>query len=101
LGLSVITPDGSAVSFFDPEESKGGSFDIESFNPNEGRQVVSWSENPPAGDYSIIVQHFETEGEGEDSEFTVSIDNRGDEEEISGTISSDGSQVEAGTFVVS
>jgi hypothetical protein len=48
-----------------------------------------------------MVQHFEAEGEGEDSEFTVSIDNRGGIEEISGTISSDGSQVEVGTFEVS
>jgi len=101
LGLSVVTPDGGTVSFFNPEEEGGGSFDIGGYDPNEGRQVVSWSDNPPVGSYSIMVQHFESEGEGGDSEFTVSIDNRGDIEEISGTISSDGSQVEVGTFEVS
>jgi uncharacterized protein with GYD domain len=48
-----------------------------------------------------MVQHFEAEDEEGDTEFTVSINNRGDVEEISGTIDSDGSQVEAGTFEVS
>jgi hypothetical protein len=48
-----------------------------------------------------MVQHFEAEGEEGDTEFTVSINNRGNVEEISGTIGSDGSQVEAGTFEVS
>ena len=101
LGLSVVTPDGSAVSFFNPEESRGGSFDIDGYDPNEGRQVVSWSEDPPAGEYAIMVQHYISDGKEGDSEFTVSIDNRGEKEEISGTISSDGSLVEAGTFEVS
>ena len=63
--------------------------------------MVSWSKDPPAGIYSVMVQHFEAEGEEGDTEFTVSINNRGNVEEISGTIGSDGSQVEAGTFEVS
>ena len=78
----------------------GGSFDIDGYDPNEGRQVVSWSKDLPVGSYSVMVQHFEAEGEEGDTEFTVSINNRGDVEEITGTISSDGSQVEAGTFEV-
>lgn len=100
LGLSVVSPDGDVISFFSPEGSVGGSFDIDGYDPNEGRQVVSWSKDPPVGSYSVMVQHFEAEGEEGDTEFTVSINNRGDVEEITGTISSDGSQVEAGTFEV-
>ena len=100
LGLSVVSPDGDVISFFSPEGSVGGSFDIDGYDPNEGRQVVSWSKDLPVGSYSVMVQHFEAEGEEGDTEFTVSINNRGDVEEITGTISSDGSQVEAGTFEV-
>ena len=101
LGLSVVSPDGDVISFFSPDGSTGGSFDIDGYNPNEGRQVASWSKDPPVGIYSVMVQHFEAEGEEGNTEFTVSINNRGDVGEISGTISSDGSQVEAGTFEVS
>ncbi|MED5398411.1 MAG: hypothetical protein VYD41_03670 [Candidatus Thermoplasmatota archaeon] len=101
LGLSVVSPDGDVISFFSPDGPTGGSFDIDGYDPNKGNQVVSWTEGPPAGIYSVMVQHFEAEGEEGDTEFTVSINNRGDVEEIPGTISSDGSQVEAGTFEVS
>ena len=101
LGLSVVSPDGDVISFFSPDGSTGGSFDIDGYDPNEGMQVVSWSKDPPVGIYSVKVQHFEAEGDEGDTEFTVSINNRGDVGEISGTISSDGSQIEAGTFEVS
>jgi uncharacterized protein YfaP (DUF2135 family) len=101
LGLSVVSPDGDVISFFRPDGSTGGSFDIDGYNPKEGSQVASWSKDPPAGIYSVMVQHFEAEDEEGNTEFTVSINNRGDVEEISGTIDSDGSQVEAGTFEVS
>ena len=47
-----------------------------------------------------MVRHFESEGEGKETEFTVSLNNRGDEQEMTGTIPSDGSQIEAGTFEI-
>ena len=100
LGLSIMNSDGDEVSFFTPDGIEGGSFDIDGYDPMEGKQEIVWASNPPGGTYSIKVQHYETEGEGDDSEFTVNINNQGDVQEIAGSISSDGSQVEVGTFEI-
>ena len=100
LGLSIMNSDGDEVSFFAPDGIEGGSFDIDGYDPMEGKQEIVWASNPPDGTYSIKVQHYETEGDGDDSEFTVNINNQGDVQEIAGSISSDGSQVEVGTFEI-
>ncbi|HJM18242.1 MAG TPA: hypothetical protein QF703_01780 [Candidatus Thalassarchaeaceae archaeon] len=97
LGLSIVNSEGEEVSFFNPE-SMGGSFDIEGYNPDSGRQEIIWASDPPEGSYTVIVQHFETEEQEESTDFTVTIDNKGEEQAFEGTISSDGSRFEAGSF---
>tara|TARA_B100000959_G_scaffold260836_1_gene297752 strand:- start:8459 stop:9640 length:1182 start_codon:yes stop_codon:yes gene_type:complete len=100
LGLSVMSPDGQEVSFFSPDEGKGGSFDFGSYSPEEGKQEIAWSSEAPEGSYTIMVRHFEKEGEVGETDFTVVVSNRGQTQEFSGKISSDGSQVEVGAFEI-
>ena len=100
LGLSVVDGDGAEVSFFEPEGLEGTSFDMAGFEPKAGQRKISLSENAPTGSYTVLIKHFESEGEAEETEFSVKVNNRGDEQEMSGTIPSDGSQVEAGTFEI-
>ena len=100
LGLSVVDGDGAEVSFFAPEGLEGASFDMAGFEPKAGQRKISLSENAPTGSYTVLIKHFESEGEAEETEFSVKVNNRGDEQEMSGTIPSDGSQVEAGTFEI-
>ena len=100
LGLSVVDGDGAEVSFFEPEGLEGASFDMAGFEPKAGQRKISLSENAPTGSYTVLIKHFESEGEAEETEFSVKVNNRGDEQEMSGTIPSDGSQVEAGTFEI-
>tara|TARA_Y100000588_G_scaffold181801_3_gene195588 strand:- start:11129 stop:12547 length:1419 start_codon:yes stop_codon:yes gene_type:complete len=97
LGLSVLGSDGQELSFFNPE-SLGGSFDVGGFEPKSGSRSVSWESAPPEGKYTISVRHFETEEDEGDIEFKVTVNNRGDEQDFSGSIASDGSSVEAGSF---
>ena len=100
LALSIVDGDGNEVSFFEPEGLKGASFDMGDFEPKQGHRKIAWAESPPTGSYTVMVRHFESEGEGKETEFTVSLNNRGDEQEMTGTIPSDGSQIEAGTFEI-
>ncbi len=97
LGLSVINSGGEELSFFNPE-SLGGSFDVGGFDPKLSKRSVAWQSPPPEGKYTVFVKHFETEEDGGDIEFNVTVNNRGDLQEFSGSVSSDGSSVEAGSF---
>lgn len=100
LGLSIVDSGGEKLSFFNPEGMGGGSFDISNFDPKSGRRSVSWETAPPAGSYSILVRHFETDGEPAEVGFKVVVNNRGESEEFSGVAQPDGSEVEVGTFQV-
>jgi uncharacterized protein YfaP (DUF2135 family) len=100
LGLSIIDSKGEQLSFFEPEGLGGGSFDIEEFDPKAGSRSIKWDSAPPAGAYSVVVRHFETEEDSGEIGFNVTVDNRGESEEFSGTIQSDGSSVEACSFEV-
>jgi len=100
LGLSIVDGDGAEVSFFEPEGIEGASFDMGDFAPGELHRRIAWTDSPPTGSYTVRVRHFEREGEGEETEFKVSLNNRGDEQEMTGTIPSDGSIIEAGTFEI-
>ena len=100
LGLSVVSSEGDVLSFFDPEGLEGGSFDIEGFDPDSGIRSISWESAPSAGAYTVKVSHFETEEGGGDTEFMVSVNIRGELQEFSGSIPSDGSSVEAGSFEI-
>ena len=100
LGLSIVDSNGEELSFFSPEGLGGGLFDIGGFEPKSGRRSISWDSNPPAGSYSVIVRHFETEEDSGEIEFKLVVNNRGEAEEFSGTIQPDGSSVEVGSFQV-
>ncbi len=100
LGLSIVDSGGEKLSFFNPEGMGGGSFDISNFDPKSGRRSVSWETAPPAGSYSILVRHFETDGEPAEVGFKVVVNNRGESEEFSGVAQPDGSEVEVGSFQV-
>ena len=99
LGLSIVDSEGQELSFFKPE-AIGGSFDIEGYNPDSGKQEISWASDPPQGGYKIFVQHYETEGQEASTDFTVTVDVKGEAQTFDGTINSDGSRVEAGSFEI-
>ena len=99
LGLSVVDSSGEQLSFFSPE-GMGGSFDISDFDPNSGSRSITWETAPPTGSYSIVVRHFETEGDTGEIDFKVVVNNRGETEEFSGVVQPDGSSVEAGNFEI-
>ncbi len=100
LGLSIVDSSGDRVSFFSPEGIGGGSFDMSDFEPKSGSRSITWENAPPAGPYSILVRHFETEGDAGEIDFKVVVNNRGESEEFSGVIQPDGSNVEVGSFRV-
>jgi uncharacterized protein YfaP (DUF2135 family) len=101
LGLSVVDSEGSVLSFFDPVGLGGGSFDVERFDVEEGSRSISWTEKPPSGNYAVMVRHFESEvDEGEATEFSLTINNQGEVEEISGSVPNDGSNIEAASFEI-
>ncbi len=100
LGLSVTSSEGEEVSFFNPEGLGGGSFDLEGFDPQSGSRSIGWQSDPPPGVYTVKVRHFEKEGDGGETEFRITVNNKGEDQEFSGTIPSDGSSVEAGSFEV-
>ena len=100
LGLSIVDSSGDQVSFFSPEGMGGGSFDMSGFEPKSGSRSIKWDNAPPAGSYSVLVRHFETEGDDGEIGFKVVVNNRGDSEEFSGVIQPDGSNVEVGKFEV-
>jgi len=99
LGLSIVNSEDQELSFFKPEAIEG-SFDIEGYNPDSGNQKISWASDPPQGSYTIFVQHYETENQEGSTDFTISIDNKGEVQTFNGTINSDGSKVEAGSFEI-
>ena len=70
------------------------------FEPKSGSRSITWENAPPAGPYSILVRHFETEGDAGEIGFKVVVNNRGESEEFSGVIQPDGSNVEVGSFQV-
>ena len=101
LGLSIVDSNGEELSFFSPEGLGGGSFDMESYDPKSGSRAISWDSPPPAGTYTIVVRHFETEGEeGGEVQFEVEVNNRGESQQFSGAIQPDGSSVEVGSFEI-
>ncbi len=101
LGLSIVDSNGEELSFFSPEGLGGGSFDMESYDPKSGSRAISWDSPPPAGTYTIVVRHFETEGEeGGEVQFEVEVNNRGESQQFSGAIQLDGSSVEVGIFEI-
>ena len=95
-----MSSEGDVLSFFDPDVLEGGSFEIEGFDPDSGIRSISWESAPSAGAYTVKVSHFETEEGGGDTEFMVSVNIRGELQEFSGSIPSDGSSVEAGSFEI-
>ena len=99
LGLSIVDVNGGELSFFEPE-ALGGSFDIEGFEPKSGNRSIRWDAGPATGPYSLIVKHFEAEGDSGEIDFNLVVNNRGETEEFSGSIQTDGSTVEAGSFEV-
>ena len=48
----------------------------------------------------MVVRHFETEGEEGEVQFDVIVNNGGDRQQFSGSIQSDGSTVEVGSFEI-
>ena len=100
LGLSIVDSNGEELSFFNPEGMGGGKFDMEGYDPRSGSRQIRWDSSPPSGTYSIVVRHFEAEGEGGEVQFEVNVNNRGDEQQFSGSIQPDGSTVEVGSFEV-
>ena len=101
LALSIVDSNGEELSFFSPEGLGGGSFDMESYDPKSGSRAISWDSPPPAGTYTIVVRHFETEGEeGGEVQFEVEVNNRGESQQFSGAIQLDGSSVEVGIFEI-
>jgi len=100
LGLSVVNSEGDEVSFFSPDGIEGGSFDLQDFTVEGRKQKIIWAADPPSGDYSVLVQHYESEGQDASSDFSIVINNRGDVQELSGSVNSDGSKVFVGSFEV-
>tara|TARA_B100000945_G_scaffold267278_1_gene227322 strand:- start:755 stop:1951 length:1197 start_codon:yes stop_codon:yes gene_type:complete len=100
LGLSVQNTDGEEVSFFSPDGLDGASFDIEGFDPKSGVRSILWASDPPKGAYKISVRQFETDGDDGEVEFSITLNNKGEEKSFAGTASSDGSSVEAGSFEI-
>ena len=100
LGLSIIDSNGEELSFFNPEGLGGGKFDMEGYDPESGSREIRWGSSPPSGTYSVVVRHFETEGEEGEVQFEVNVNNGGDKQQFSGSIQSDGSTVEVGSFEI-
>ena len=100
LALSVITPEEEVVSFFSGPVSSGGVFDLESFIPENNKQEVKWDGTPNSGIYKVMIKHLESENQDKESSFSVTINNNGNIEELTGKINSDGSEIEAGTFEI-
>ena len=48
----------------------------------------------------MVVRHFEAEGEEGEVQFEVNVNNGGDKQQFSGSIQSDGSTVEVGSFEI-
>ena len=99
LALSVITPEDEIVSFFSGPSSSG-SFDLDSYNPDIRRQEVKWDVSPSPGIYRVMIKHLESDNQESESSYNVTINNKGNTEELSGTINSDGSEIEVGTFEI-
>ena len=100
LGLSIIDSNGEELSFFNPEGLGGGKFDMEGYDPESGSREIRWGSSPPSGTYSVVVRHFETEGEEGEVQFEVNVNNGGDKQQFSGSIQSDGSTVKVGSFEI-
>ena len=100
LGLSVVDSSGEQVSFFSPEGIGGGTFDMSGFDPKSGSRSITWEEAPPTGSYSVLVRGFETEDDAGETGFNVVVNNRGESEEFSGVVQSNGTPVEVGSFEV-
>ena len=100
MGLSIIDSNGEELSFFTPEGLGGGRFDMEGYNPESGSREIRWSSSPPSGTYSVMVRHFETEGEEGEVQFEVNVNNGGDQQQFTGSIQPDGSTVEVGSFEI-
>jgi len=100
LGLSVVNSEGEEVSFFSPEGLSGGAFDVEGFEPKSGNRSIRWNTSPPSGEYSVVVKHYQSSEDDGDIQFKVNINNKGEEEEHSGSIPSDESSIEAARFQI-
>jgi len=100
LGLAVLSSDGEEVSFFTPDGLGGAAFDIGGFDPKSGVRSIHWTSEPPKGSYKISVRQFETDGDDDEVEFSITLNNRGEEQTFAGTASSDGSEIEAGSFEI-
>ena len=70
------------------------------FDPKSGNRAITWDDTPPTGTYSILVRGFETEGGVGETGFNVVVNNRGETEEFSGVVQTDGTPVEVGSFKV-
>jgi len=88
------------LSFFNPEGLGGGKFDIEGYDPESSSREIRWDSSPPSGIYSVVVRRFETEEEGGEVQFEVSVDNGGEKQHFSGSIQADDSTVDAGSFEI-
>ena len=47
-----------------------------------------------------MIKHLESDNQESESSYNVTINNKGNTEELSGTINSDGSEIEVGTFEI-
>ena len=99
LGLSIVDSNGEELSFFNPE-GFGGTFDMEGYDPMSGFRQIKWGSSLASGTYSVVVRHFETEGEEGEIQFEVNLNKGGDEQQFSGSIQPDGSSVEVGSFEI-
>ena len=100
LGLSVVNSNGEELSFFSPEGLGGGKFDMEGYDPKSSSREIRWDSSPPSGAYSVVVRHFDAEGEGGEVQFEVDVNLGGEKQKFSGSIQPDGSTVEVGSFEI-
>jgi len=99
LALSIITPEEEIVSFFS-ESSANGSFDMDNYDPEVKRQEIKLDDSLQTGTYRIMIKHLESDNQDSESSYNITINNKGNIEELNGTINSDGSEIEVGTFEV-
>ena len=73
---------------------------MEGYDPESGSREIRWGSSPPSGIYSVVVRHYETEGEEGEVQFEVNVNRGGEMQQFSGSIQSDGSTVEVGSFEI-
>ena len=101
LDLHVADPSGNEVYFGTPEVDSGGVLDLEAGFPCDGdffrNEHVGWSQgSPPPGVYEVRVSYYLSCGAPE-TNYVVSIYNRGQRTTFSGTFTGPGEDSERGT----